>query len=425
MATYVLEKARSVHYAWVVVVAVFLATAIAAGARSTFGVYVKPLEEEFQATRGIITLIASTSILFSGGSQPLIGHALDRYGPRIVAVVALLIISVGVIVSSIVTELWQLYISFGVVVSLASSATGTVMATVVTSRWFVKHRGLALGLLTSGRSAGQLLLIPLAMAFYLAFGWRMSFLLIGLVVAALMLPIGLLIRNDPGDIGRQAYGGGKADAGSLGGKGADQALKTSLAKAVRTRGFWMLALGFFVCGYSSGGMIQTHLVAYAVGQGFAEMTAATALGIQAATSIPGAVAVGVITDRLGGRRPLTTLYFVRGLALVFLLFVDDPLKLYAFAIIFGLSHSAGVPTATLTAHLFGRLSVGTIFGVIFMSHQIGGATAAYVTGLIFDLTGNYLYGFVIGIVLCFVASGMAASIRTRPATRPAVTPLSG
>ncbi|MBI2953210.1 MAG: MFS transporter [Chloroflexi bacterium] len=420
MATYVIEKARSVHYAWVVVLAVFLATAVASGARSTFGVYVRPLEEEFQATRGIITLIGSTSILLSGGSQPLIGLALDRYGPRLVAIVSLLIIAVGVIISSMVTELWQIYLTFGVVVSLATSATGSVMATVVSSRWFVKHRGMALGLLTSGRATGQLVFIPLAMAFTLAFGWRMSFLGLGLVVIVLLLPIGLLIRNDPKDIGKRPYGADKADTGASDGRGSDQALKTPLARAVRTRGFWMLTLSFFVCGYSSAGLIQTHLVAYAVGRGFDEMTAATALGIDAATAIPGAVVVGLITDRIGGRRPLAFLYFVRGLALVFLLFANDSPGLFAFAIVFGLSHAAGVPTATLTAHLFGRLSVGSLYGIMFLSHQIGGATAAYVSGLIFDLTGSYLYAIMIAIVLCFAASGMSASIRTRAATRPAI-----
>lgn len=420
MAAVIAGRVRSIHYAWIVVAATFLALLLASGVRSSFGVYLKPIESEFHTTRATVALVASLSILVNGVVQPIMGQLLDRYGPRLVAIVCLAIACLGVFASSIVTDIWQLYITFGIVVSAAVGGPATVMGTVVAARWFVKHRGLVVGILSSGHSTGQLLLIPLTMKLNEMYGWRMSYILFAIGVAVLVVPIGLLIRSDPKDVGKKPLGIDEISSAAKSALAQDQAIKTPLSVAVRTHGFWMLALTFSICGYTTAGLISTHLVAYTVERGFDSMTAAAGLGLLGGVNTLGTILSGIVTDRVGRKNPLATIYFVRGLALLFLMVVDDALKLNLFAVIFGMAYIATVPpTSALTAQLFGRASVGVIFGVIFMSHQIGGALGSYVTGFIFDATGSYFYGFLIGALLCFVAAAMSFSIREQPERRPA------
>ncbi len=423
MAIAAFGRARSIHYAWIVVAAVFIATVLSAGVRSSFGIYLKPLEEEFYATRASVSLVGALSILANGVIQPLIGHLLDRYGTRTVAICCLLVACLGVLASSIATDLWQLYITFGIVVSAAVGGPATVMAAVVAARWFTKHQGLVMGILAGGFSTGQLIFLPLLMQLNVVYGWRMSYLLLGLGIAVLTVPIGLLIRSDPSDIGKKPFGASESSAARLAKAAEDEEARIPLIRAIRTRGFWMLALTFGICGYSSAGLIGTHFVTYAVERGFDNMTAAAALGVMGVVNTAGTLISGFLTDRVGNKNLLAAIYIIRGLALLFLLVVDDPLKLNLYAVIFGMSYIATVPpTTSLTARLFGRLSVGAIFGVIFMTHQIGGALSSFLTGLIFDYTRSYSIGFLIGAILCFAAAMMAFSIKEQPARKPAHVP---
>lgn len=415
MAVLIASRVRFVHYAWIIVGVAFLCMLLVSGLRSSFGVYLKSFETEFETSRASIALVASVSILVNGLVQPIVGQLLDRYGVRVVATASLLIACLGIVASSYTTGVWQLYITFGIVVSAAVGGPATVMSTVIAARWFVKHRGLVMGILSSGVSAGQLVMIPLAMQLNVTWGWRWSYILLGIGVATLALPIGLLLRNDPGDVGKQPLGVGDLSASAQAQQAHNDTMRTPLADAMRTREFWMLALGFFVCGYTAAGMIATHLVAYTMEHGFDHMTAAAGLGVMGAVNIVGTIVSGAITDRFGRKTPLAAIYFIRGLALLFLLSVNDTLTLNIFAVIFGMSYIATVPpTSALAAQIFGRLSVGVIFGTIFMSHQIGGALGSFITGFIFDTTGSYHYGLLFGAILCFVAAGLSLSIREAP-----------
>lgn len=419
MAVHVVKRVFSIHYAWIVVAATFLALLTAAGVRSTFGVYLQPLETEFLTNRSEVALIASLSILINGASQPIIGHILDRYGVRRVAIISLGIGAVGLFVSSLVTGIWQLYITFGVVVSAAVGGPATTMSTVVATRWFHKHRGLVIGLMSAGNSAGQVILIPVAMGLVLAYGWRMSYVLFGIGMLVLLIPIGLLIRSDPRDMGKQPLGAGQLSGSAEAARVQEDTRRTPLRRALRMHSFWMLATGFFVCGYSGTGTVATHLVAYTADKGIDSMAAATALGIIGGVSLFGTIFVGFLTDRVGRKNPLATVYFIRGTALLFLLFVDDPVKLNIFALIFGLGHFATVPpTAALTGQIFGRLSVGVIYGVIFSIHQIGGALGAFVGGWLYDFAGTYFVGIIIATILCYVAAAASFSIKEERVRKP-------
>lgn len=408
------------HYAWVVTAVTCLALLAAAGVRQSFGVFVQPLQQEFGWDRTAISVTAVLSMLLYGGLGPLVGRLADRYGPRLVLVASILLTGVGILASSTMSRIWQFHLYYGIITSIGAGGAATVTAAAMVSRWFAERRALVLGLTGAAMSAGQLLMLPLAAHLELSYGWRWSFAGMGLILVLLILPlIMLFVRDDPADMGLKPYGTGIAMAGA---SGPVESLKTtSLVEAGRHPAFWLLAGSFFVCGYTSTGLIGVHLIPHAVDHGFPKMTASGAMGLMGAMNVVGTMASGYICDRYGKRIPLAIYYFLRGLSLFFLLGVSSVTELNLFAILFGLNYISTVPpTVTLTADLFGKRSVGMLYGWIFFSHQIGAALASYVGGLVYDLTGTYDWAFISAGILGVLAAGMVLAIREplRPSPKP-------
>lgn len=407
---------RGIHYGWIVLAATFVAIAAAAGIRGSFGVYVKPLEAEFGWDRAVVSGVAALSLLCYGLAQPVIGRLIDRYGPRGVLVSSLLALGVGVLATASIQQLWQLYLAYGILVSLAAGGPSMATVSAVAARWFETRRGLVIGLAISGISAGQVVLIPAAMWLTLNFGWRAGYVVLGAIVCLVALPVvWRFVRTDPASIGSLPFGARPDKAVAVG----VVAPAVGVLGAVRTLPFWLLAGSYFVCGYSTSGLIDTHVVPYAIEQGIGNMAAASALGLMGAVNTLGAIAAGYVSDRYGRRNPLAITYFARGLALLWLLTVRDAAALHVFAVIFGLTYIATVPpTTALTADIFGRKSVASIFGWIFLTHQIGAATGSLVGGIVYEATGTYAPAFLSAAILCFAAAAMVLAIRATP--RPAV-----
>lgn len=413
------RQGGGLHYAWVIAGVTFLALLAASGVRSSFGVFIKPLEQDFGWERGVIALAAAISLLIYGASGPLAGRLVDRYGPRRVLALSVLLCGAGALLSATVTRLWHLYLWAGVLSAVGAGGAALVTASAVAARWFDQRRGLMIGIAGAGTSAGQLLFIPLAMGLTVYLGWRSSFVWMGAILVFLIFPVcAWLLRDDPAEKGLRLYGA--APPGPTGGAGAaDLALerRTAVSEAVRSPDFWYLAGGFFICGYTSNGMIGTHVVPHAVDRGLGEMTAAAALGLMGAMNVVGTLASGYLCDRFGKKVPLACFYFFRGVSILYLVAVDTPLSLNLWAVLFGLNYISTVPpTSTLTTDLFGRFSVGVLFGWIFLSHQVGAAAGAWIGGRLFDTTGSYTAAFLSAAVLGFVAAGHSLMIREgRPA----------
>jgi MFS family permease len=392
----------------------------AAGLRSVFGVFIVPLEADFKWDRTSLSLAAALSLLLYGAVGPLAGRMADLWGPRVVLALALGILGIGTLASSFVSQLWHVYIASGILMALGAGGASMATAATLAARWFDKRRGLAIGLFGAGMSAGQLIVVPLAMWFTLTLGWRQSYLWLGVGLFVLILPLAFaLVRNDPKDKGLLPYGA--SPARSSAGPGAPSAeVRVPLTEAVQFPAFWLLAATFFVCGYTSTGLVGTHLIPHATQHGFSEMTAAKALGVMGATNILGTIASGWICDRYGRRGPLAFFYFFRGLSLLFLLTVWNVPSLHLFAAIFGLNYISTVPpTTALTANIFGRYSVGELSGWIFFSHQVGSAVAAALGGWIYDTTGSYFWAFISAGILGIIAAGLALAIKEEPVmTRP-------
>jgi MFS family permease len=411
---------RRVHYAWVVLGVLIVIMIAAGGLRSAFGVFIKPIESELGWSRTSLSIAAALSLLLYGALAPFAGRAADLWGARTVFTASLGLMAAGALASAYMTRLWHLYVASGILMALGAGGATLTSAVPLLTRWFDKRRGLVMGIAAAAMSAGQLVVIPLAAWLTLTIGWRQSYIWLGLGLVVLILPLGAtLLRNDPRDQGLEPYGATPAVPAS----GADPApapARVSFYEAMQVPAFWLLVSSYFICGYTTGGLIGTHLIPHAVEHGFTEMVAAQALGVMGATSILGSIASGWICDRFGRKGPLAWYYLLRGVSLLFLLGVSDVASLDLFAFILGLNWFSTVPpTTTLTANIFGRASVGELSGWIFLSHQSGAALAAGMGGWIHDATGNYSWAFISGALLAFVAAGLTLAIREEPAYLPA------
>jgi len=421
-----MSRAPRVHPAWIVLGALTVCMLAGSGLRSVFGVYIKPMEAEFGWTRGALSGAAAVSLLLLGAVGPFVGRLADRWGPRNVIAISLFVLALGAIGSSFIQKLWHVYVMTGVFMALGAGGVALTTGSTVVARWFEARRGLAIGIAAGGMSAGQLIVIPLATALTVWFGWRTSFLWLGIGLLVLVLPVCLaLIRNNPEDRGARPYGATGPAPTRAEAEATRVAGRVGVSEAAQTLPFWLLMGTFFVCGYTSNGMVLTHFMPHALEHNFTAFQASSALGVMGAMNIMGTLASGWICDRFGRRGPLATYYFVRGVSLLFLLYVWNVPSLHLWAALFGLNYISTVPpTTTLTANIYGPYSVGELSGWIFFAHQVGSALGAALAGWVFELTGTYSNAFVSAAVLAFVAAGLAMMIREEPlVSRPTAAPV--
>ena len=417
------------YYGWFVISLCFLTTLTSAGVRSSPSVLIHPLEAEFGWSRTLIASAVSMNLLLFGIAAPLSGFLIDRFGPRKVMIGSLSLLIVGVSGTMMMTQFWQFFLVWGVIVGLGAGGVGSVLTATVGNRWFVAKRGLALGILGSASSTGQIIFLPLFMAMITYAGWRLGSMAL-IIVALILLPlIFLFMRDDPSEVGLEPYGSGDpkptaiGSAASLRGMSAKNA--TITAKEVVTHPtFWLLAASFFVCGGTANGLIGTHLIPHEIEIGIPQIAAASLLGIMGGLNMVGTIFSGWMIDKVQPQRWLALVYALRGVSLLFLPFVHDFTGLVFFAIVYGLDWFATVPPSmAITADTFGRQNVGKVYGWIFMSHQIGAAIMASAAGAIRTWMGDYQFAFLSGGVIAMIAAGLALQIKLKP--KEAAPPATG
>ncbi|HEX9269416.1 MAG TPA: MFS transporter, partial [Candidatus Limnocylindria bacterium] len=369
---------RRPHYAWMVVGVTFTALLVAASVRAAPGVLITPLESEFGWDRAAISAAIAISLLTFGLGGPVSGTLVERFGPRKVILGGAVSIAAGLAAMLALHDLWQLFLFWGVVVGVGTGAVGNVVGATVAHRWFRSHRGLVIGLFGAATSTGQLIFVPAMAALTVAVGWRGAIWLLVAACIAVLLPVAVFMRDRPEDAGVRAFG--EQIVVSDEERAADRR-STPLRQAMRTTDFWLLAGSFFICGYTSNGLVGTHLIPHALEHGFTAVTAASAVGVMGAMNTVGTLASGWLSDRYDNRRLLAVYYGFRAISLSVLPLVFEVRDLYLFAILYGLDWIATVPpTANLVAQIFGRASLGTIYGWVFFSHMVGAALAAYAGG---------------------------------------------
>lgn len=402
------------NYAFVVAASVFLALLAAAGLRSAPGVLMLPLERAFGWDRASVSAAAAVGIFLYGLTGPFAASLMQSFGVRRTVSLALLLMAVSTGLSSFMTQPWQYVATWGVLAGVGSGAVAMVLGATVVNRWFVARRGLMMGLLTASTATGTLIFLP-AMAWLAEHaGWRPVVLTIAGVTAVLAPLVWVLLPEKPADIGQKPYGA-PADyqpppppaGGALA-----YALQT-LGRAARTRTFWLLFLGFFVCGLTTNGLVGTHLIAMCGDYGMSETRAAGLLAMMGLFDLVGTTASGWLTDRYDPRKLLFAYYALRGLSLIVLPFTDFSfVSLGVFAVFYGLDWIATVPpTVRLATDAFGDRDGPIVFGWIAAGHQAGAATAAITAGVMRAAEGRYLEAFVLAGFTAFVAAIASLMIR--------------
>lgn len=404
---------RGVHYGWVVAGVSFLTLITAAGFRSTAGVLIVPLQDEFGWSRATISAAVSINLVLYGLGGPFAAGLYDRIGVRRVIAGALVVVAISSTLTTQMHSAWQLDLLWGVANGLATGAIGVTLAAVIANRWFTKRRGLVTGMLTASNATGQLVFLPLLAWIVTAHGWRTAALTVSSVALALVLPLVLVfLRDHPADVGLSPFGATEPDSPSPQQNPFAAAVR-GLVDSTRSRTFWLLTASFFVCGATTNGLIGTHLIPAAMDHGLSEVTAASLLATIGVFDLVGTLCSGWLTDRFDPRWLLFWYYGLRGLSLLALPFVigSTNLGLIAFIVFYGLDWVATVPpTVALTANAFGRERVGVVFGWIFGAHQLGAAVAAWGAGAARTWLGDYQSAFVTAGLLSLVASGLVIRI---------------
>jgi MFS family permease len=409
-----------VHYAWVVLAVMFTAMLAGVGVRAAPGVMILPLERAFGWNVSTISGAVSINIILLGFTGPFLTGLVQVIGLKRTILGCMAILAAGTGLSLFMTQPWQLFLTWGLMVGIGAGAGAVGMAAAVANRWFVKHSGLAMGLLSAANAAGQLIFLPLLAMLAEHYGWQGVAMAVTLAIALIIPLVALLLPESPASIGLGPYGTA-AETRQMALSGNPFAIAmTTLFRAARSLDFWLLTVSFGICGFSTNGLINTHLIAYCSDHGIPEITGASVLAGLGAFSLVGAAASGWLCDRFNPRVLLFWYYSLRGLSLVIVPFTPfDPVSLTIFSIFYGLDWVAtGPATFALTNQVFGRRDAPVIVSWIFAGHQIGGALAAFGAGAVRTATGDYMLAFLTSGLACLVASLLVLRV-----TRPAVVPV--
>ena len=411
---------RGVYYGWVVVASTFLVALTTAGAMGLAGALIRPLQHEFGWSEAQISGALAVRILLFGLMAPFSAALIDRFGLKRVILSALALIAFGLVGAMFMTQLWQLFVLWGVVVGLGTGMTAMVMGAIVATRWFEQRRGLVTGVLSASTATGQLAFLPLATWFEAHYGWRWAIAptLFGLAVAG--AGVIAFMSDRPADLGLAPFGA-RAIAPPPPPHPGFWSPIAALRECSVVPAFWILAGSFFVCGLSTNGLIQTHFISYCGDLGVSAITAASVLAMMGVFDFFGTIGSGWLSDRVDNRALLFMYYGLRGLSLIYLPGSSFSMgSLSVFALFYGLDWIATVPpTVKLTATTFGANRAGVTFGWIFAAHQLGAATAAYGGGLTRTLFGVYTPAFYVAGVACLGAAMAVWALGGRRKLAPA------
>jgi MFS family permease len=412
---------RNIHYGWVMVGITFLTAIVSAGAVGAPGVFIVPLQKEFGWSTAEISSALSIRFILFGLMAPFAAALMNRYGLRNVTLAALLTVVSALVLSLGMTEVWQLILLWGVVVGLGTGMTALVLGATIAARWFSARRGLVVGILTASAATGQLVFLPLLASLTDHLGWRTALAVMCCMLGVAAFAVLMVMRDRPSDLGLRPFGDdGKQPLPAPAPNNAPimAAALGTLRDASKTRVFWILFATFFICGASTNGLVQVHLIPMCLDFGIPQVQAASLLAAMGIFDFFGTIVSGWLSDRYDNRYLLAWYYGLRGLSLVFLPFTNFSFYgLSLFAMFYGLDWIATVPpTVRLTAQRFGPERANLVFGWIFAGHQLGAATAAFGAGLSRTLLASYLPAFFVAGALCIIASLLTLVISRPPRT---------
>jgi len=398
------------HRAWPVAAVTMASLVAAAGFRSSTGALLEPLEMEFGWSRATTSGAVSLNLIIYGLTAPFAAALMERFGVRRVVAAALALVAAGSGLTLVMTGAWQLWLLWGFAVGMGTGALALVFGAIVANRWFIRHRGLVLGAFSAASSTGQLVFLPLIAHLAAGPGWRWAAGLVSAFALALVPLVWWVLRDRPSQVGAVPFGAPTSwvePAQSTTRSAAAVALR-GLRDAARSRTFWILFGTFWICGWSTNGLIGTHFIPAAHDHGMPATTSAGLLALIGIFDIAGTVASGWLTDRVDSRHLLFGYYLFRGLSLLGVNWLLGPHvhpSLFLFIVFYGLDWVATVPpTVTLCRQHFGLERSGVVFGWVFAAHMVGAGVAASFAGWIRQTQGDYLIAWLTAGGLCLLAA---------------------
>src|SRR5947208_4402941 len=376
---------RSIFYWWWVVAAFSVTTFMSTGVRHAVGPFLKPIVADLGLDRASFSLVIALSLLLYGVFMPLAGLALDRFNVRVVTAAGTVLLAISLVLTAMVHNVWEFALVYGVLVPLGVAGTGPVIASGVVARWFSKRRGTALSVLGSASMTGMSLLVPGVTWLIITTGWRTTYMLIAAGILVVVLPLCLwVVRDSPESMGLTADG-----TIPTAGAGAIAIERVSAGEALQTLAFWQLAGSFFTCGFSMS-LLSAHGIPMLTDHGYSPMFASWTMGVLGGSAIGFTVMLGALSDRFG-RRPVLAAIYAGRVAIFSGLFLirDNPTAILVVAVAGGITLAGtGSMTPALPADIYGRFSVSSVFGLIFLVPQPGSALGSSAAGLLFERAGD-------------------------------------
>ncbi len=402
------DRSRSLPPFWLLMVAGSIVTALSLGVRSTFGLFLDPVIDTLDSGRGTFALAIAIQNLVWGLSQPLAGAVADRFGSARVLAAGAVIYSLGMVLMASADSSTALYLSAGFVVGAGTGAASFAVVLAAIGRMAPpEKRSMALGIATAMGSVGQFVLVPLVQRLIDANGWQATAVVLGVVI----LSVGLFA---PGLRGRAA------DFQDAGQAGVDAVpLRSELRRAAHSRSYRLLNLAFFVCGFHVT-FIATHLTSYAEDVGQTRAIAASALALIGLFNIAGSLGAGVLGGRYSKTKLLSAIYAGRAIVIAaFVLIPASATTTLVFGAFIGVLWLSTVPlTSGIVASQFGTAHTGTLFGIVFLSHQLGAFVGAWMGGTLADSTGSYDIVWWIAVALGVLAAVLHLMIDEGPQPAP-------
>ena len=401
---------RKLHYSWVILAVTFCAIIVAGIVRSSSGIFIDPFEMEFGWERPSISFAFAVCLFLYGFSGPFMAAFVEIFGLKRMMLWSMAILASGLALTFVMQTEWQLILIWGVMIGIGSGLFLTVLSTQVANRWFVKRRGLAVGILTAATATGQLVLLPVLAIFIQNYSWRAAILLIFSLSVVMFMVIALFMRSFPKDIALTPYGQEEiaVEEPPISGRNPFKMAISSLLEGMRVKEFWLLAGSFFICGLSTSGLIGTHFISYCISFGIPLLVAASMLSFMGIFDLIGTTLSGWLSDRFDNRWLLFWYYSLRGLSLLMLPFAlsnGSYIWLVIFSVFYGLDWIATVPpTIGLTRQKFGLEKSAMMYGWIVAAHQVGAGVAAYFGGVAFKALGSYMWAFLLAGGFCLLAS---------------------
>jgi len=396
-----LARRLPIYYGWVVVGVVFVTMAICVNARTAFSLLFPPILDEFGWERGVTAGAFSFGFIVSAALSPLLGRLMDRRGPRVVMELGVAATAAGLLLATLASRPWHVYLTLGLLVGAGTTFAGYTGQALFLPNWFVRRRAFAMSIAFAGVGIGSIVLLPALQTFVERSGWRAGCSLLGVMVLVVLVPLNLLLRRRPEELGLAPDGDADTPAAAHGRRvnvvdPAWAAIDWTLARAIRTARFWWIAVAYFA-GLFSWYAVQVHQTKYLTESGFSAQEAAWALGAVSLAGVPGQIALGWLSDRIG--REIVWAIGSAGFCITYVALLALPshpgtVLLYTMVIAQGaLGYGLSSVVGAIPAEIFEGKHYGSIFGTLMVSALAGGAVGPWLTGVVHDRTGNYTLAF--------------------------------